>query len=53
VLRSRLAVQPPKEHVMVKWSIPLFICLAIALVLAGTAGAADRVVLAELFGGTW
>jgi hypothetical protein len=38
---------------MSKRSVIVGVCLLAALLLAATAGAAQRVVLAEMFGGTW
>jgi hypothetical protein len=53
VLWRDRAVCPPEEHVMGKWSVVLAVCVAAVLMTASVAGAAQRVVLAEMFGGTW
>lgn len=38
---------------MGKWSVVVAVCVAVGLLTASVAGAAQRVVLAEMFGGTW
>ena len=53
VLRGDVAALPLEEQVMVKRSVILGIGLAVVLLASATAGAAQRVVLAEMFGGTW
>jgi hypothetical protein len=53
VLSSDQAALPPEEHVMTKRSMILGVGLALVLLAPALAGAAQRVVLAEMFGGTW
>jgi hypothetical protein len=53
VLWKAKAVVPPEEHVMVQRSMILGVVLAAVLLAASVGGAAQRVVLAEMFGGTW
>ncbi len=38
---------------MARWPKLIGVCVAILLLSAAAAGAAQRVVLAEMFGGTW
>ena len=44
---------PPEEHVMVRRSMIVCVLITALLLTATVAGAAQRVVLAEMFGGTW
>jgi hypothetical protein len=53
VLSTDKAACPLKERVMTKRSVILGVGLAVVLLTAAVAGAAQRVVLAEMFGGTW
>jgi hypothetical protein len=53
VLSIDQAALPPEEHAMTKRSMILSVGLALVLLAPALAGGAQRVVLAEMFGGTW